>query len=234
MISPSEQPIDTTPEPAKNMEHVSHTLSCACLLGNLSLLSFLVSNPQAHAFIDLSIRDEDDLGLVSLPLFGFGFESDHDVEREECITPSGVGSVRGLVRCALLDLTETTESRHPFTSPQLGNMQSPCIADVDQPSVSATPGPSNAKLLAELAIAHQPYISQVFTCNTLRVTLTVTYSSIVDTSFLTLRLELLQIPLLLADRSWPPLQTPPLAPQQPPRISHPFLAQSPQNLAYSI
>jgi hypothetical protein len=109
MTSPSQQPIDITPEPdlhpiypspstlapllasysglhpAQKAELVSHTLSRACLFGDLSLLSFLFSDPQAHAFIDLSIRDEDGLGLVSLTIFGFGSESDRDVEREECV-----------------------------------------------------------------------------------------------------------------------------------------------------
>jgi hypothetical protein len=49
------------------------------------LLSFLFSDPQAQAFVDLGISDEDGLGLISLTIFGFGLESDRDVEREECI-----------------------------------------------------------------------------------------------------------------------------------------------------
>ncbi|KAI0304804.1 DIL domain-containing protein [Russula brevipes] len=64
---------------------VLHSLSRACLFGDLSLLSFLFSDPQSQAFVDLDICDEDGLGLVSLTIFGFGPESDRDVEREECV-----------------------------------------------------------------------------------------------------------------------------------------------------
>ena len=109
MTSPSQHPIDITPEPdlhpiypspstvalllapysglhpAQKAELVSHTLGRACLFGDHSLLSFLFSDPQAQAFIDLGVRDEDGLGLVSLTIFGFGPESDRDVEREECV-----------------------------------------------------------------------------------------------------------------------------------------------------
>ena len=66
-------------------ELVSHSLTRACLFGDLPLLSFLFSDPQAQAFIDLGICDEDGHGLISLTMFGFGSESDRDVEREECV-----------------------------------------------------------------------------------------------------------------------------------------------------
>jgi hypothetical protein len=109
MTSPSQRSIDITPEPdlhpiypspstlapllasysglhpAQRVELVSHTLSRACLFGDLSLLSFVFSDPQAQAFVDLGICDEDGLGLVSLTISGFGPESDRDVEREECV-----------------------------------------------------------------------------------------------------------------------------------------------------
>jgi Ankyrin repeats (many copies) len=109
MTTPSRHPIDLTPEPdlhpiypspstlssllapysglhpAQKAELVSHTLSRACLFGDISLLSFLFSDPQAQAFVDPGIRDEDGLSLVSLTISGFGPESDRDVEREECI-----------------------------------------------------------------------------------------------------------------------------------------------------
>jgi hypothetical protein len=48
-------------------------------------LSFLFSDPQSQALVDLGITDEDGLGLISLTILGFGLESDRDVEREECI-----------------------------------------------------------------------------------------------------------------------------------------------------
>jgi hypothetical protein len=109
MTSSSHPPIDFTPDPdlhpiypspstlapvlepcygldqAQKVELVSHSLGRACLFGDLSLLSFLFSDSQAHAFVDLGISDEDGLGLISLTIFGFGLESDRDVEREECI-----------------------------------------------------------------------------------------------------------------------------------------------------
>jgi hypothetical protein len=72
-------------DPAQKVELVAHSLSRACLFGDLSLLSFLISDPQAQAFVDLGMGDEDGLGLISLTIFGFGPESDRDVEREECV-----------------------------------------------------------------------------------------------------------------------------------------------------
>jgi len=67
------------------VELISHSLGRACLFGDLPLLSFLFADSQAQAFVDLGISDEDGLGLISLTIFGFGLESDRDVEREECI-----------------------------------------------------------------------------------------------------------------------------------------------------
>jgi hypothetical protein len=72
-------------DPTQKVELVSHSLGRACLFGDLPLLSFLFSDPQAQAFVDLGISDEDGLGPISLTIFGFGPESDRDVEREECI-----------------------------------------------------------------------------------------------------------------------------------------------------
>jgi hypothetical protein len=48
-------------------------------------LSFLFSDPQSQALVDLGISDEDGLGPISLTILGFGPESDRDVEREECV-----------------------------------------------------------------------------------------------------------------------------------------------------
>jgi hypothetical protein len=72
-------------DPIQRVELVSHSLCRACLFGDLSLLSYLFSDPQAQAFVDLGFNDEDGLGLISLTILGFGLESDRDVEREECI-----------------------------------------------------------------------------------------------------------------------------------------------------
>jgi hypothetical protein len=64
---------------------VVHSLSRACVFGELSVLQYLVSDPQAQPHVDLGIRDEDGLGLVTLVIYGFGADSDRDVEREECV-----------------------------------------------------------------------------------------------------------------------------------------------------
>ncbi|KAI0068436.1 hypothetical protein BV25DRAFT_1875981 [Artomyces pyxidatus] len=71
--------------PTQKTELVSHCLTRACLFGDLSLLSFLLTDPQAQPFVDLSTHDEDGLGLISLTILGFGSESERDVEREECV-----------------------------------------------------------------------------------------------------------------------------------------------------
>ncbi|KAI9512817.1 DIL domain-containing protein [Russula earlei] len=109
MTTSSQPPIDITPGPdlhpiypspstlapllepdsglgtTQKAELVSHSLGRACLFGDLALLSFLFSHPQAQAFVDLGICDEDGLGLITLTTFGFGPEPDRDVEREECV-----------------------------------------------------------------------------------------------------------------------------------------------------
>ena len=70
--------------PAQKSELVAHCLSRACLFGDLTVLSYLLTDPHAQAHVDLAMRDEDGVGLVSLAIHGFGAESEHDVEREEC------------------------------------------------------------------------------------------------------------------------------------------------------
>ena len=64
---------------------VSHSLSRACVFGELSLLQYLLSDPQTRPHVDLRTRDEDGLGLVTLVIHGLGADSDRDVEREECV-----------------------------------------------------------------------------------------------------------------------------------------------------
>ncbi|RDB29224.1 Dilute domain-containing protein C25B8.08 [Hypsizygus marmoreus] len=71
--------------PAQRAELVAHCLARACVFGELIVIQYLLSDPQAQVHVDLGIRDEDGLGLVSLAIHGFGAESDRDVEREECV-----------------------------------------------------------------------------------------------------------------------------------------------------
>jgi hypothetical protein len=83
-LTPLLEPYSTLDQTQRG-QLVLHSLGRACLFGDLSLLSFLFSDPQSQAFVDLDICDEDRVGLVSLTIFGFGPESDRDVEREECV-----------------------------------------------------------------------------------------------------------------------------------------------------
>src|ERR1700683_5277454 len=71
--------------PAQKAELVSHCLTRSCVFGDLQVLSYLLVDSQAQAYIDLNVRDEDGLGLISIAILGFGAESERDVEREECV-----------------------------------------------------------------------------------------------------------------------------------------------------
>lgn len=71
--------------PVQRAELVAHCLSRACVFGELIVLQYLLSDPQAQIHVDLGTRDEDGLGLVSLAIQGFSADSDRDVEREECV-----------------------------------------------------------------------------------------------------------------------------------------------------
>ncbi|GLB36057.1 putative DIL [Lyophyllum shimeji] len=71
--------------PDQRAELVAHCLARACVFGELVILQYLLSDPHAQVHVDLGMRDEDGLGLVSLAIHGFGAESDRDVEREECV-----------------------------------------------------------------------------------------------------------------------------------------------------
>ena len=97
-VEPDLQPIYPTPaqldhllspnvglSPTQKADLVSHCLTRACVFGDFSLMSYLLSEPQAQAHIDLGKQDEDGLGLVSTIILGFGSDSDRDVEREECV-----------------------------------------------------------------------------------------------------------------------------------------------------
>lgn len=72
-------------EPAQKVQLVTHCLVRACVFGELSLLTYLLRDPQAQPHVDLSIRDEEDISLISTTILGFGSDSDRDIEREECV-----------------------------------------------------------------------------------------------------------------------------------------------------
>ncbi|KAJ6519737.1 DIL domain-containing protein [Mycena sanguinolenta] len=71
--------------PDQRAKLVSHCLARACVFGDLTVLQYLLADQQAQTFVDLCVRDEDGVGLVSLAIHGFGADSDRDVEREECV-----------------------------------------------------------------------------------------------------------------------------------------------------
>lgn len=71
--------------PAQRAELVTHCLTRACVFGDIQVLSYLLSDPQAQPHVDLNVQDEDGLGLITVAILGFGSESDRDVEREECV-----------------------------------------------------------------------------------------------------------------------------------------------------
>lgn len=97
-VEPDLQPIYPTPSqlahllspnvglsPSQKVDLVSHCLTRACVFGDFTLISYLLSEPQAQPHIDLGKQDEDGLGLISITILGFGCGGDRDVEREECV-----------------------------------------------------------------------------------------------------------------------------------------------------
>ncbi|KAI0830583.1 DIL domain-containing protein [Trametes gibbosa] len=97
-VEPDLQPLYPTPTqisdllspnvglaPSQKTELVTHCLTRACVFADIVLLSFLLSDSQAQAYVDLSKQDEDGLGLISIAILGFGSESERDIEREECV-----------------------------------------------------------------------------------------------------------------------------------------------------
>ena len=48
-------------------------------------MQYLLTDPQAQSVADLGLRDDDNVGLVSLSIHGFIGDADRDVEREECV-----------------------------------------------------------------------------------------------------------------------------------------------------
>ncbi|KIM75400.1 hypothetical protein PILCRDRAFT_827312 [Piloderma croceum F 1598] len=71
--------------PPQKAELVSHCLTRSCVFGDLQVLSYLLGDSHAQPYVDLSVCDEDGLGLISITILGFGSESERDVEREECV-----------------------------------------------------------------------------------------------------------------------------------------------------
>ncbi|KAJ2927192.1 hypothetical protein H1R20_g9913, partial [Candolleomyces eurysporus] len=72
-------------DPAQKEELVKHCLKRASLFGDLALAQYLLSDSTAQTYVDLSVKDEDGVGLVSLTIHGFGGDLDRDIEREECV-----------------------------------------------------------------------------------------------------------------------------------------------------
>lgn len=72
-------------ESAQKAQLVTHCLVRACAFGELSLLTYLLRDPHSQPHVDLCIRDEEDIGLISTTILGFGSDSDRDIEREECV-----------------------------------------------------------------------------------------------------------------------------------------------------
>lgn len=97
-VEPDLQPLYPTPSqtahllspnvslsPSQKAELVSHCLMRACIFGDMTMLSFLLTDPHAQTYADLAKQDEDGLCLISITILGFGSESDRDLEREECV-----------------------------------------------------------------------------------------------------------------------------------------------------
>jgi len=97
--------------PQQKQTLVEHSLLRACTFADLPLLTFLLSDPRPRPYIDLDLRDEDGLSLVSITIVGFGTVTDRYMEREEC--------VRSLIQeGADLNSIDYGEAPSPFADPQ--------------------------------------------------------------------------------------------------------------------
>ena len=97
--------------PQQKLTLVEHSLLRACTFADLPLLTFLLSDPRPRPYIDLDLRDEDGLSLVSITIVGFGTVTDRHMEREEC--------VRSLTQeGADLDSVDYGEAPIPYPGPQ--------------------------------------------------------------------------------------------------------------------
>ncbi|KAG9014801.1 hypothetical protein FRB94_008959 [Tulasnella sp. JGI-2019a] len=63
----------------------THALFRAILFADMTLLTFLLRSKRTRKLLDLSMKDEDGLGLVSQAILGFSHDIEMDIEREECI-----------------------------------------------------------------------------------------------------------------------------------------------------
>jgi hypothetical protein len=93
---------------------VANSLTRACVFGELSVLQYLISDPQAQPHLELGFQDEDGQGLVTLVIHGFGADSDRDVEREECVRllvgqGAYIGTDKGDVKVSCLQLQFTSD-----------------------------------------------------------------------------------------------------------------------------
>ncbi|TFY55227.1 hypothetical protein EVJ58_g8382 [Rhodofomes roseus] len=97
-VEPDLQPLYPTPAqiahllspyvglaPQQKAELVSHCLMRACQFGDMLIMSHLLTDPNAHPFVDLAKKEEDGLGLISTTILSFVAESEREIEREECV-----------------------------------------------------------------------------------------------------------------------------------------------------
>lgn len=77
--------VDTGLSPQQKQTLVEHSLLKACTFADLPLLTFLLSDLRPRPYVDLDLRDEDGLSLVSVTIVGFGTVTDRHMEREECV-----------------------------------------------------------------------------------------------------------------------------------------------------
>ena len=77
--------VDTGLSPQQKQTLVEHSLLRACTFADLPLLTFLLSDLRPRPYVDLDLRDEDGLSLVSITIVGFGTVTDRHMEREECV-----------------------------------------------------------------------------------------------------------------------------------------------------
>jgi hypothetical protein len=103
--------MDSGLSPQQKQTLVEHSLMRACTFADLPLLTFLLSNPRPRPYIDLDLRDEDGLSLVSIMIVGFGTITNRHMEREEC--------VRSLIKeGADLNSADYGETPIPHADPQ--------------------------------------------------------------------------------------------------------------------
>jgi hypothetical protein len=112
---------------------VEHSLLRACTFADLPLLSFLLSDLRPRPYVDLNLRDEDGLSLVSITIVGFGTVTDRHMEREEC--------VRLLIQeGADLDSADYGETTIPL--PRSSTLTDPNLSRMDCTTLRCSVGPT--------------------------------------------------------------------------------------------